>query len=164
MRQERMLDMAISGRLVTADELLRMPHDGYRYELVRGVLCRMAPAGFAHGAVVANLTAPLTRHVKQHRLGIVCGAETGFIIASDPDTVLAPDIAFVRQDRLPASGLPTGFWHGVPDLAVEVLSPGESLREAEDKAAPLMLTASDVLDGGDVVPGFRLPVVEVFAT
>lgn len=184
--------MAISGRLVTADDLLRMPDDGYRYELVRGELRKMTPAGFEHGTLLVKVTVLLANHVDAHGLGVVCGAETGFVIASDPDTVLAPDVAFVRRDRLPASGPPPGFWRGAPDLAVEVLSPGESRREADKKArawldagARLVLLAdprartmtvyrpgaearslreSDVLDCGDVVPGFQFPVSAVFPT
>jgi Uma2 family endonuclease len=183
--------VAVSGRLVTAEELLRMPDDGYRYELVRGELRKMTPAGFGHGVTVVNLTVPLGRHVRLHGLGVVCGAETGFILASAPDTVLAPDVAFVRRDRLPAGGLPTGFWRGAPDLAIEVLSPGDSAREAEDKARAWLeagarvalmvdsrartitehrpgiprrvLSDSETWDGAEVVPGFRFPVADAFA-
>jgi len=182
--------MAISDRLVTADELLQMPDDGFRYELVKGTLRKMTPAGFAHGVAVLKLSVPICVFVEQHGLGIVCGAETGFIVTSDPDTVLAPDISFVRQDRVPAAGLPTGFWRGAPDLAVEVLSPNDSTREIDDKArawleagarlvwladqrrrtiivrrrdaAPRILSASDTLDGGDVLPGFTLLVADAF--
>jgi Uma2 family endonuclease len=182
--------MAIADRLVTADELIDMPDDGFRYELVRGTLRKMTPAGFAHGVAVLKLSVPICMFVEQHGLGTVCGAETGFIVTSDPDTVLAPDISFVRQDRLPAAGLPTGFWRGAPDLAVEVLSPSDGAREVEDKArawleagarlvwladqrsrtitvrrrdaTPRILSASETLDGEDVLPGFSLPVADAF--
>ena len=97
------------GRAVTADELFRMPDDGYRYALVSGELQRITSAGFDHGAVTMNLAAPLARHVKTGRLGVVCGAETGFVLERRPDTVLAPDIAFVRRERIPASGRPRTF-------------------------------------------------------
>ena len=138
-----------------------------------------------------NLATPLAQHVKMHGLGVVCGAETGFRLASDPDTVLAPDIGFVRRDRLPASGLPAGYWPGAPDLAVEVLSPGDTIFEVDEKvatwlaagaaavwvvnpkrrtvtthragAAPLTLSEDETLAGDDVVAGFRLPVTEIFA-
>jgi Uma2 family endonuclease len=184
--------MAIPGRLVKAVELLRMPDDGYRYELVRGELRTMAPAGFGHGVVAMNIGAPLAHHVKSHGLGVVCGAETGFLLATDPDTVLAPDVAFVSRDRIPLSGMPSGFWPGAPDLAVEVLSPSATAREGDDKAAAWLdagvqavwvanpraktvtiyrageparvLSETDVLDGAPVVPSFRLPVAEVFGT
>jgi Uma2 family endonuclease len=174
---------------VTADDLLRVPDDGYRYELVKGELRKMPPAGFEHGAIGINLSAPLAQHVKSVGLGVVCGAETGFILATDPDTVLAPDIGFVRQERIVASGRPRGFWRGAPDLAVEVLSPSDTVFETEEKVAAWLacgaravwvvnprsrtvtvqypgtaarvLSEADVLDGGDVVPGFRIGVAEI---
>jgi Uma2 family endonuclease len=183
--------MAISGRLVTADELFRMPDDGFRYELVRGELRRMTPSGFQHGAVVVNVTVALAQYVRANHLGVVCGAETGFVLGSDPDTVLAPDVAFVRQERIPASGQPVGFWRGAPDLAVEVLSPSDSHREADEKARAwrdagcrLVLVVSPragtvtvyrmgtpestlaegaSVDAEDVVPGFHLSLADVFA-
>ena len=115
--------MAVPGRVMTAEDLFHLPDDNCRCALVGGELQRMNPAGFEHGAVIVNLTIPLGQHVKAHRLGVVCGAETGFVLARNPDTVLAPDIAFVRRDRIPATGRPTFFWEGAPDLAVEVTSP-----------------------------------------
>ena len=127
--------MSLTGRAITADEVFHLPDDDYRYELVQGEVRKMSPAGFDHGVIVANLTGPLRQHVKSHGLGVVCGAETGFKLASDPDTVRAPDVAFVRRERIPASGLPTGFWPGAPDLAVEVLSPGDTLSEVDEKVA-----------------------------
>ena len=175
---------------MTADELLHLTGDHRRYALVRGELLRMTPAGFAHGAVVVNLTAPVAQHVKAHRFGIVCGAETGFVLARDPDTVLAPDVAFVRRERIPASGAPATFWNGAPDLAVEVVSPGDTRPQVASKVdtwlaagarvvwvadpqdesvtvhqrdrAPRRLTAGDTLDGAPLLPGFRLPVDDVF--
>ena len=91
---------------MTADELWRLPDDRLRHALVRGELQRTAPAGFDHGAVIMNLAGPLSQHVKSGRLGVVCGAETGFVLATNPDTVLAPDIAFVRRTRIPPAGPP----------------------------------------------------------
>ena len=179
------------GRTVTADELFRMPEDEYRYALVRGELQRMTPAGFDHGAVIMNLAVPLGQHVKTGRLGVVCGAETGFVLERRPDTVLAPDIAFVRRERIPAAGRPKAFWDGPPDLAVEVRSPGDTRQEVAGKVAawlasgtlavwavdpsdasvtihlphrtPRRLAESDTLDGAPLLPGFRLPVVNIFA-
>jgi len=179
-----------AGRSMTAEELFDLPDDGWRHALVRGELQRMTPAGFRHGAVIMNVAAPLSHHVKA-RLGVVCGAETGFVLARNPDTVLAPDVAFVRRERIPASGLPVAFWEGPPDLAVEVTSPGDTRPEVAEKVAswlaagtrvvwvvdpgrgsvvvhepgatPRRLAASDVLDGAPLFPGFRLPVADVFA-
>src|SRR5262249_47227971 len=124
-------------------------------------------------------------------LGIVFGAETGFQVSSHPDTVLAPDVAFVRSVRVPTEGVPKGYWQGPPDLAVEGLSPGDKLKSAKEKgqrwvdsvalavgivnprrrtvvvyhsgSSPLTLAEEAVLEGGDVVPGFRCHVAELFA-
>ena len=176
---------------MTAEELFDLPDDSWRYALVRGELQRMTPAGFRHGAVVMNVAVPLGHHVKTHQLGVVCGAETGFVLARRPDTVLAPDVAFVRRERIAASGQPVTFWEGAPDLAVEVTSPGDTRPEMAEKAAswlsagtrvvwvvdpkrssltihepgaaPRSLAVSDVLDGAPLFPGFRLPVADIFA-
>jgi len=127
--------------LMTAGELLYMPDDGFRYELVKGELLRMAPAGSEHGVTVMNITLPLAVFVKAHNLGIVFGAGTGFKIASDPDTVRAPDVAFVHRDRVPESGIPKSFWPGAPDLAVEVVSPNDTKAEVEDKVGEGLMQA-----------------------
>ena len=175
---------------MTAEELFRLPDDNCRYALVGGELQRMAPAGFRHGAVIMNVAVPLGHHVKARGLGVVCGAETGFVLERDPDTVLAPDVAFVRRERIEASGFPATFWEGPPGLAVEVTSPGDTRREVADKVAswlaagtrlvwvvdpkrvlveihepdgaPRRLERSDVLDGEPLFPGFRLPVTDIF--
>jgi Uma2 family endonuclease len=177
---------------MTADELLAMPDDGYRYELVRGELIRMSPTGDEHGAVTMELATALNLHVKQHNLGRVYAAETGFKLESDPDTVRASDIAFVRRERVEATGKLTGFRSGAPDLVVEVLSPSDRIGKVEGKVAQWLeagarmvwvvspklktitsyrsltdivtLTETDILDGGDVVPGFQIKVAEIFAS
>ena len=182
--------MSVIKTLTTADELLHLPDDGYRYELMKGEVIRMAPSGSEHGATAVNITLPFAQHVKENALGIVFGAETGFKIASDPDTVRAPDMAFIHRDRIPESGIPKGYWPGAPDLAVEVISPGDTYTEVEDKvnqwldagtrmvivANPrnktlkvhrsrtdvIVLTESDELDCGDVVPGFTCKVSGLF--
>ena len=183
--------MSTTTQVMTAEELLKLPRGQFRYELVKGELIKMPPAGFDHGVVIMNLGAPLTQHVKTNQLGVVCGAETGFVIERDPDTVRAPDIAFVRRERLPQTGRPKAFWPGAPDLAVEVVSPGDTFEEVEEKVAEWLsagarlvwvvnpkrrtvtvyrslteaaiLTENDELDGQEIVPGFRCRVAELFA-
>ena len=183
--------MTVARQAMTADELFRLPDDNSRYALVRGELQRMTLAGFRHGAIAVNLTVPVGQHVRRHRRGIVCGAETGFVLERNPDTVLAPDLAFVRRERIPASGVPPTFWDGAPDLAVEVLSPGDRPGETAAKVSAWLAAGarlvwvadprdasvtvhepgrtarrrgkSDVLDGGPLLPGFRLPVADIFA-
>ena len=182
--------MSTTLQQVTADELFAKRKDGFRYELVKGELRKMSPAGSEHGAIIVNVTVLLGQHVKANKLGVCFGAETGFKMASDPDTVRAPDVAFVRRERVLESGIPKKFWPGAPDLAVEVLSPGDTLDEVEEKVEDWLaagtravwivspkrrsvtvyrsmtevtrLSEADELDGGDVVPGFRCKVSEIF--
>jgi Uma2 family endonuclease len=174
----------------TADELLRLPDNGFRYELIRGELIKMSPAGFLHGAIIARLTSRLEQYVAQHNLGSVTGAETGYSLEQNPDTVRAPDIGFVSRARLEQTGLPRTFYPGPPDLAVEVVSPSDTAAEVDDKARAWLaagarlvwnvqpitrvveiyrpasdiqvLTTEDALSGDEVVPGFTCPVSEIF--
>jgi Uma2 family endonuclease len=183
--------MATTHQLMTAEELLCMPDDGYRYELVRGELRRMAPAGHIHGRVAINVTTPLDQYVRVHNLGVVYAAETGFKLASNPDVVRAPDVAFIRRERVEEVGDVEGYWPGAPDLAVEVISPSDTYADVQEKVFDwleagtrmvilvmprkravtiyrsltemIMLTEHDVLDGGDVVQGWELPVRDLFS-
>ena len=176
--------------LITADELLQMKDDGFRYELVRGELVKMSPAGHQHGRIALNFTTPLDQFVRANKLGAVYAAETGFKLAEDPDVVRAPDAAFIRRERVEEVGQTEGFWPGAPDLAAEVVSPGDTYAEVEDKIADWLdagtrlvvvvnpstqtvalyrsrsdirvLTTDDVLDGGEVVPNWTLPVRDIF--
>ena len=183
--------MATKSSLVTAKELLDMPDDGCRYELVRGVLVKMAPAGAEHGDLGMIVGASLYNHTRAHGLGKVYAAETGFLIGTNPDHVRAPDVAFVRQDRVAEAGRVTGYFPGAPDLAIEVISPNDRYTEVEEKVedwlaagtgavillnpgnrtailrlagqAPVILTERDTLDGAEIVPGWRMAVREIFA-
>ena len=182
--------MVETRTVLTAEELLRLPGGGKRHELVRGELREMVPAGARHGSVVMALAVPLGQHVRTERLGRVLAAETGFRISRNPDTVRAPDISFVARDRIPAGGPPEGYWDLAPDLAVEVVSPNDTAAEVQSKVQMWLeagtrlawvvypgtrsivvhkslresstFVATDVLDGGEVVPGFEYPVAEVF--
>jgi Uma2 family endonuclease len=182
--------MSTTTKPMTADELLLLPRGRFRYELIKGELKTMSPAGAEHGAVIMNLAAPLGVYVKTHKLGVVFGAETGFKLASNPDTVRAPDIAFISRARIEQTGIPKGFGTGSPDLAVEVLSPNDRDAQVKEKTAEWLangaravwlvdpkrqnvtvyrslndvttLMEADELDGQDVVPGFRCRVAEIF--
>jgi len=123
--------MSDSVRAVTADELEHFPDDDCRYELVEGRLRRMSPVGGQHGDVVVRLVSLLHGHVRSRRLGKVF-TEVGFKLASSPDTVRAPDVAFVQRSRMP-SPLPRGFLSGSPDVAIEVISPDDRLSEVQAK-------------------------------
>jgi Uma2 family endonuclease len=124
--------MAVVRRQVSADELLHMPDDGFRYELVQGELRRMNPAGNVHGRVAMSFAWRLAQYVDENKLGTVY-AETGFRLATDPDTVRAPDAAFVSRASNEAVGEVEGFWPESPDLAVEVISPGDNYADVEEK-------------------------------
>jgi len=177
-------------RDVTADTLFEMPDDGLRRELVRGEVRTMTPTGGLHGVIVARITVALGQYVEARHLGCVLGAETGFKLATAPDTVRAPDVAFVRRERIPADGPPEKFWPGAPDLAVEVLSPDDRIHEVDDKVddwlrsgtrevwivnprrrsmtvhrldqPSLTLRETDQLDGGDLLPDFTCRVATFF--
>jgi Uma2 family endonuclease len=182
--------MATTIRQLT-DTLWLMPDHGGRRELIRGEVVERLPTNFEHLSLVGVLTRLLGNHAAEHGLGVV-GGEGGFRLERDPDTVLAPDVAFVRGDRVP----PREQWrHGFPDLApdlvVEILSPSDSAAAINDKlltyhdagvrqvwivdpgrravsvATPdglvRILRSGDTLDGGDVLPGFVLPIADLFA-
>jgi Uma2 family endonuclease len=176
---------------MTADELLRTHVPDKHVELVRGVLVVREPAGFRHGAVSATLTKLLAQHVDTNRLGLVLAAETGFKLAADPDTVRAPDVAFVSRERLPDPEH-LGYPALAPDLVVEVLSPGdrpgETLAKVGDwlnagarlvwvvdpgrrvarvyrqDGSETLLTEGEVLNGEDVVPGFECLLSAILGT
>ena len=150
----------------------------------------MSPSGWKHGKFVGRIHTRLGHFVEQHALGTVFGAETGFLISRDPDTVRAPDIAFVANENLPGTDPAEAFWPGAPDLAVEVLSPSDKTGEVDEKIQAwlaarcrvvwvvdpklptvtvyrsasdvALLTVDQILEGGEVVQGFRCPVAEIF--
>ena len=182
--------MITQTQTITADQLFRLPDDDLRYELVKGELRQMSPSGHKHGKVVVRFTWRLAQHVEEHNLGVVFAAETGFQISSNPDTVRAPDVAFVSRERMEAVGDIEGYWPGAPDLVVEVISPNDSYTEVEEKVFDWLeagsrmvvvlnprkrvvtvyrsltditvLTENDTLQGGNVVPGWTMPVRVLF--
>jgi Uma2 family endonuclease len=171
---------------MTAEELLNLPDDSMRHELIKGELLTMPPPNFNHGRISANLMMLLGQFVKVNRLGDMCG-EAGYILERDPDTVLGPDVSFVAKDR---SQRPDGYYSGPPDLAVEVLSPSDRRGKVEYKLSlwlelgtrsvwlvnprrrtvevckstgekTLFHETDELVD--DTVPGFRVKVSEIFA-
>lgn len=180
---------AVQSAPVTADELLAMPDDGLRRELIEGEVFVTPPPGEEHAVIAAEILISLGNHVRVARLGRV-HTEGGFRVASAPDTVMAPDVAFVSRERIEQAAIGRGYRAGPPDLAVEVVSPGDSFVEVEAKVARwlaagcrmvvvvnparraatvyrsrddiTLLTEGDVLDGGEVVPGWKLPLRELF--
>ena len=176
--------MTTTTQLMTADELMQLEGPN-RHELIKGELLTMPPPKFEHCRVAGNLTILVGYYVKLNRLGVVC-TEGGYKLESDPDTVLGPDVSFVRKDRVIQ---PDGFYLGPPDLAVEVKSPNDRRTRLERKAAmwlsfgaksvwivdskvrtvevlcgngerKLLHESDELLD--DTVPGFHVPVSEIF--
>jgi Uma2 family endonuclease len=177
--------------IVSADELLMLPAGmGKRYELVAGDLRVMSPSGWRHGEVVGVLQTMLGAYIHQRTLGRVFGAETGFLLKRDPDTVRAPDFAFIATKNLPPTRPQEAYWPGPPDLAVEVLSPGDRSGEVAEKIEEWLAagcvavwvvdpqlqtvtiyqsptnvdirTSGQILAGEPVVPGFSCPVDDLF--
>jgi Uma2 family endonuclease len=179
--------MTVDVRVMTAETLAALPDDGFtRYELVNGELRTMGPAFGRHGLITNRTAWHLTNHVLSNRVGDVLTGEAGFVLRRNPDTVRAPDVAFVRRGRL----IQNAYIDGAPDLAIEVLSTHDRKREVQAKIREYLdagggmvilidpenetadvhtpnavthLSAADVIDGGEVVPGWRLPLSELFA-
>lgn len=150
----------------------------------------MSPAGWLHGDAIGALHTELGYFIRRHRLGKIFGAETGFVLQRDPDTVRAPDIAFVANANIPTELPESGYWPGPPDLAVEVISTNDRAGEIDEKIRawlgagvkllwivdPELQTVTayrsltDVvayprtatLDAGELLPGFSLEVAEIF--
>jgi Uma2 family endonuclease len=119
--------------LLTAEDFWQLPDDGYKYELVAGECVRMPPSGFLHGTIAGNFARLLGEHAAKYDLGAVSVAEAGFRLRQNPDTVRAPDVAFVSKERILAQGKPENFWEGAPDLAVEVVSPNDRFDDVVEK-------------------------------
>jgi Uma2 family endonuclease len=146
--------------LATAEDLLAAGDIG-PCELVRGEIAMMSPAGFEHGVITQRIAAFLHAHVAARQLGVVTAAETGFLLARAPDTVRAPDVAFVARARLPRSRT-VGFFEGAPDLAIEVLSPSETRDEAARARATAKISdwlAAGCIEVWSVDPGTRTVTV-----
>lgn len=182
--------MSTAATRFSANQLAVMPDNGKRHELVNGELRTISPAGGEHGRVAMRMGSLLEQHVRQHQLGDVFAAETGFLLSSDPDTVRAPDAAFVSTESMRRLDDLLGYLRVVPDLVVEVVSPHDTSTEVESKAAMWLdfgtrlvlvvdprsqtirayrdrsridvLSAGEILDAGDVVPSWRLPLNDVF--
>lgn len=180
---------APAPRLYTAEDLERLSAEGKRYELVKGELREMSPAGPRHGNFGFRLIAQLAIYLEAQDVGDSFLAETGFCLERGPDTVLAPDWAFVARERCPDEW-ERGFPDLVPDVVLEVRSPSDSVREMREKMAewlaagvrlgwvldpersvltvyfpgaePVELHPEDTLTGGEVLPGLEISLAPVF--
>ena len=126
--------MSTAATPTTAKQLAAMADEGKRYELVLGELRMMSPAGGQHGRIAMKIGRLLGNHVEEHKLGEVFAAETGFLLATNPDTVRAPDAAFVNANTFKQLEEVRGFLPVAPDLVIEVVSPNDSSSHVEEKA------------------------------
>lgn len=171
---------------MTAEALLAFSDDDRRRELVSGFVVSQPPASFQHGGIAAEVFRRLSVFVHRHDLGNVVSTETGFLLARDPDTVRAPEVAFVSHARIARAGSFRGYFPGAPDLAVEVLSPGDRPADVQAKVGDylaagtaivwvidptrreamvhrsslgaVLITEEGTLEGEEILPGFAVTV------
>jgi len=177
--------------LITVADLEAMGNEAERLELMEGVVYEMLPAGGRHGRIQSDLNFELELFIRANTLGEIFGSDTGFVISRNPDTLLAPDLAFVANNRLTeGEDAPVGFIPFAPDLAVEVVSPSNTepsmllktalylaggvrtvwLVRPEQRTVTVFTSDSpeqilgidEALDGGDILPGFSLPLSKIF--
>lgn len=179
-------------RPMTADELWELPEKpGVRFELAEGELVEVPGAGGLHAQFVTTLLLLLHAFVVERKLGVVFGDGLGYVLSRNPDVVRIPDVSFIAGARIREGGVPEGYIPFAPDLAVEIVSPNDRAEDVHDKVreyqsagAKLVwvlwpkrrsltvhtadgrardLGPDDALDGGEVLPGFSVRVVELFA-
>ena len=176
--------------LLTAEDLLRLNSQGVKGELIRGVLCETVSAEAEHSFIAGNILSAFHGHVRPSRLGRVGGTNGGVLVGRSPDTVREPDIFYISAERLPLDVRVQGYLEAIPELVVEIVSPSDRQEAVNDKTLmwlslgvmtvvevypaeravmihrpsvpAITLTGDDVLDGGDVLPGFILPLSEIF--
>jgi len=176
--------------ILTMEEFEKLPEeDAYKLELVRGRLVREPRPGAPHGRIMARLIARMEPYAEEHGLGCTY-ADVGFVIGEDPPTVRGPDIAFLPLETVHREGMPKSFWRVAPDLAVEIVSPSNTAADIQEKVLEYLgvgarlvwvvdpktrsvtvfhssmeirlLKEGDDLEGGEVLPGFRLALAELF--
>ena len=177
-------------KLLTAEDLLELHSKGIKGELIRGVFCETVSAGIEPGEIAANYTGEIRSFIRPSKLGRVFTSDSGIRLERGPDTVREPDVGFISANKLPLGTRVTGYSEVVPDLVVEIVSPSDTVREINDRAhmwlrhgvgmvwvtypdtrtvdvyrqdgPTITLYEDDTLDGAPVLPGFTLPVREVF--
>ena len=180
----------VATRPITIQEFERMALDG-RWELIDGEPVEMTPSADESSSVGAMILGFLAQHVREGRLGRLYGADGGFVLFPDRQTVRVPDVAFVRAERMPQGLARKSFPRLAPDLVVEVLSPSDRASEVvaklemyQEAGVPLIwlvdpdketitiiaagqptrvVKQGDTLDGGEVLPDFTVPVAEIFS-
>ena len=181
----------VSGSIMTADDVVRLPDDGRLYELDEGRLVVLSPAAYWSGIVAAAFVLRIDAFIREHQLGVFAGPDVGMLLARAPDTLRAPDFSYVRRERLSGGIARRGFFSGAPDFAIEVLSPSDRFADVIRKVhqylaagtrlvwvvdpdarsvvifrpgqVPQIVGADGVLDGEDVLPGCSLSLAEFWA-
>jgi len=179
-----------STALMTAEELMQLPDDDLRHELINGELITMPLPKLPHGRTATHLGVPLAQYVSENDLGEVYIGDVGFQLTWNPDTAVGPDISFISKARLEHAGEVEGYWQGPPDLAVEVYSPGYRPGKVTERISRLFnvgtkqvwivdlkhctvavyrsesdittFAGSDYLESPDLFPGFRLSLEKIF--
>lgn len=183
------MTVAIEAKTWTDTEFMALSSDEHRYELVNGEVVDMGNSGMEHGYLACVLTIKLGSFVQSNKLGVICDSSTAFTLKNGNKR--SPDIAFISRERLKGLSRPLrGFFEGAPDLVVEILSPGNTIEEMHQKIveyfdngtrllwkvdptersilvyhspeADCLLRMGDSLEGEDIVPGFSMPVAELF--
>lgn len=173
----------------TDEAFMALPQDGHQYELVNGEVIDMGKSGMEHGYVACLLVAVLTTYIRQQKLGAVCDSSTAFTLKNGNKR--SPDFSFISRDRLQGLRRPVqGFFQGAPDLAVEILSPGNTVEEIHSKIVEYfengtrlvwiihpeekyilvyhgpepdrLLRSHDRLEGEDLIPGFSMAIADLF--
>lgn len=184
------MTLTIPAAPLSAEAFWRLPDDGTRRELIQGEVVASMPPGGIHGGIALDIGMRLRLWADERQAGYV-GVEAGFLLARNPDTLRGPDVAYVQASRIPAAGVPGAFWELAPDLAVEVVSPGESAEDVRDKVADYLqagtrlvwvvyprqrevvahtadglartFTEETSLEAPVVLPGFACPVADLFS-
>ena len=179
------------SQTMTVEQLYSLPNDGQRHELAHGWLVSEPPPGIRHGCVAMRMGALLDAFIREYKVELIVSSEAGFVLHRSPDTVRAPDLALIARQRYLALNDNRKAMPGEPDLAIEILSPSNRWPEVHAKVAdylaagttvvwvvdpeaehvrsyrallePHVLTGSDPLTAPDLLPGFNVPVSELFA-
>ena len=187
---EALRESVQTDHLWTAEDLLDFQNSPWQHELIHGVLYRMPPTGFDHGRYESLFSAFLTIHVSTNQLGQVASGDPGFIIARNPDTVIAPDVAYISNERLKSAISTDRFLTIAPDLVAEIVSPNDRPREVQEKVErwlqfgvravvvidpksqtvtvnspsqqKILYGPDDTMDLNFVVSGFTLPIHRIF--
>ncbi len=178
-----------SKKIWTDEKLMALQPAEYKHELWFGEIITMPPAGAEHGKVIMRLAIAMGAHIYENNLGEIFDGQTGFRLSLD--LCFAPDISFVSKTRLKLI-LPVKekLFHGAPDVAVEVLSPSDSITKTEEKIKLYLthgtqlawmvdikhqsvrayrkpdkfelLRSGRFISGNSVLPGFRFGISKLF--